>query len=101
MNVSYNYAQALPFSTWGESFFILLQLIVLLAQYFHYTSNKVLLLTTPVLVPALTWVLTTLPHQYLALGLTASIPLMALSKVFGLISTKGCFLSHKLKYITF
>lgn len=81
MNVSYNYAQSLPFSTWGESFFILLQLIILLSQYFHYTSNKVLMLATPLLVPALTGVLTTLSHQYLALGLTASIPLMALSKV--------------------
>lgn len=81
VTVSYNYAQSLPFSTWGESFFILLQLIILLSQYFHYTSSKVLLLVAPVLIPTLTWLLTTLPHQYLTLCLTASIPLMALSKI--------------------
>lgn len=81
VGVVYNYVQELPFSTWGENFFILLQLTVLLGQYFHYTENSIFLFLTPLLIAAFSWLLSVLPLQYLALVLTASIPMLAFSKV--------------------
>ena len=78
---SYNFAQKFPFSTWGENFFILLQLIILLAQYYHYTNNPALSMIVPLLVPAISFGLTQLPVDTLAVGLSLTIPLLALSKV--------------------
>lgn len=81
VNVGYNFSMGFPFSTWGENFFILAQLIIILVQFFHYTGNNTLKLLTPLAIPALSLVLTKLPQQHLALGLTAVVPLMALSKI--------------------
>ena len=81
VNVSYNYSLSFPFSTWGENLFILVQLVVVVMQYYHYTGNSLLCLLTPLLIPSISLFLTTLPHHLLALCLTSAIPLMALSKV--------------------
>jgi len=82
VNVAYNYKLEFPFSTWGESFFIALQLIIMLAQFFHYTDRTTFALLTPFLVPGLCFGMTHLTKDILALLLTSSIPLMALSKIF-------------------
>ena len=82
VNVAYNHKLEFPFSTWGESFFIGLQLIIMLAQFFHYTERKTFALLTPLAVPALCFGMTLLTKDILALLLTSSIPLMALSKIF-------------------
>lgn len=98
--VVYNYVQELPFSTWGESFFILLQLTVLLGQYFHYTENSLLLFLAPLLIAGFSWLLSALPLQYLALALTASIPMLAFSKVLQIKSNFTNGHTGQLSFIT-
>lgn len=82
VTVSYNLKLEFPFSTWGESFFISLQLIIMLVQYFYYTQSALLSLLTPVLVPGLCYAMTHLTQEHLALLLACAIPLMACSKIF-------------------
>eukprot|EP00116_Pleurobrachia_bachei_P008628 sb/3468890/ len=81
INVGYNYAQQFPFSTWGENFFILIQLIIILIQLFYYSDRTLLALICPLVIPALSLGISKLPTEHLAIGLTAAIPLLALSKL--------------------
>jgi len=81
--IAYNYANGFPFSTWGESFFQAIQVVLIIAlmQYKNKASTALTLLVTS-LYGGVMWAAATgmIPTEFLMYAYQAGIPAVAIGR---------------------
>eukprot|EP00731_Ephydatia_muelleri_P030236 Em0021g759a len=99
---AYNYANGFPFSTWGETLFITIQVIILLSLMFYYNRQTTYALAFPPLVAFAAWILSSgiLSMDALTYCQAATLPIMLLSRVSQIISTYRNGSTGQLSFIT-
>lgn len=99
---AYNYANGFPFSTWGETLFIAVQVVILLSLMLYYNNQMKYAFAFPPVVAFAVWILSSgvLSMNALTYCQTTALPIMLLSRVSQILTTYKNGTTGQLSFVT-